>query len=108
MRRRIIDFGLQGYFTSHHPVMVPEPFTLEPSRNLVESSDLEEYGDVLTQIDERREPIRSWSGQRPTYASVHRIHEEAIDTPAQWAMTWRGFRRKYGRAAGATEPVLTN
>lgn len=43
VRRRIVDFGLQGYFTSYHPV-VPEPMTLEPCESY-SRADLDEYAD---------------------------------------------------------------
>jgi glycine dehydrogenase subunit 2 len=28
--RRIVDYGFQDYFASHHPRIIPEPFTPEP------------------------------------------------------------------------------
>ncbi|MCC6315381.1 MAG: aminomethyl-transferring glycine dehydrogenase subunit GcvPB, partial [Thermomicrobiales bacterium] len=49
VRRRIVDYGLQGYFTSHHPMLVPEPFTLEPSESW-SRADLDEYAAVFEQV----------------------------------------------------------
>ena len=40
----------------------------------------------------------------PYNAPIHRIDEDAIDTPDRWAMTWRGFKRKYGEAAVVGAP----
>ena len=100
VRRRIVDFGLQGYFTSHHPVLVPEPFTLEPSESW-DRAALDEYVTALTQISEeaRRDP--AFVQNAPYNAPVHRIEEDAVDLPERWAMTWRGLQRKYGATANA-------
>ena len=46
---RVIDFGVQSYFTSHHPWLVPEPFSLEPAESY-SLEDLEEYAGVLEHI----------------------------------------------------------
>ena len=45
----MIDFGVQSYFTSHHPWLVPEPFSLEPAESY-SLEDLEEYAGVLEHI----------------------------------------------------------
>ena len=99
VRRRIVDFGLQGYFTSHHPVLVPEPFTLEPCESY-SRSDLDEYATVLNHIshEARTEPetVRS----APHAAAIGRIRDDDINDPAKLAMTWRGFQKKRGVAAG--------
>jgi glycine dehydrogenase subunit 2 len=107
VRRRLVDFGLQGYFTSHHPVLVPEPFTLEPSESWGKAA-LDEYVAALAQISREAHEQPDLVQSAPHNAAVHRIDEEAINTPERWAMTWRGFRRKYGHGAEATEPVLTS
>jgi len=97
VRRRIVDFGLQGYFTSHHPVLVPEPFTLEPCESY-SRADLDEYATVLGHIaDEARtnpEHVRA----APHSAAIHRIQEDVINDPARLAMTWRGYQKKQGAA----------
>ncbi|MCA9859750.1 MAG: hypothetical protein KC438_08510, partial [Thermomicrobiales bacterium] len=98
VRRRMVDFGLQGYFTSHHPMLIPEPFTLEPSESW-SRSDLEEYGRVLGHIDSEARDDPEFVQSSPHRASITRIHEDALDTPEQWAMTWRGWKRKYGDVA---------
>jgi len=104
VRRRMVDFGLQGYFTSHHPVLVPEPFTLEPSETW-SKADLDEYGAVFSHIDkEARDDPQTVRGA-PHAASIRRIHEEAVDDPDQWAMTWRGWKRKHGEKATTRAPA---
>ena len=99
----MVDFGLQGYFTSHHPMIIPEPFTLEPSESW-SRSDLEEYGTVLSHIDSEAREKPGLVQDAPHRSSMTRIHEAALDEPDRWAMTWRGWKRKYGEGAtdGAT------
>ena len=46
--RRVGDFGLQHYWSSHHPWVVPEPMTIEPCETF-SKEDLEEYSAVLRQ-----------------------------------------------------------
>ncbi len=98
VRRRMVDFGLQGYFTSHHPVLVPEPFTLEPSESW-SMSDLDEYGAVLSHIDEEARTTPDVVRSAPHSASVGRVHEQALDRPEEWAMTWRAWKKKYADQA---------
>jgi glycine dehydrogenase subunit 2 len=40
--RRIVDYGFQDYFASHHPRMIPEPFTPEPVETY-SKDDIDEY-----------------------------------------------------------------
>ena len=48
--RRMADYGLtKHYWTSHHPWVVPEPFTLEPCESY-SKDDIDEYVAVLRQI----------------------------------------------------------
>jgi glycine dehydrogenase subunit 2 len=100
VRRRMVDFGLQGYFTSHHPVLVPEPFTLEPCESY-SKSDLDEYATVLTHIAEEARTDPSTVRSAPHAAAIHRIQEGVIDDPERLAMTWRGFLKKHGDVATA-------
>jgi glycine dehydrogenase subunit 2 len=95
VRRRIVDFGLQGYFTSHHPVLVPEPFTLEPSETYAKD-DLDEYAAVLGQISKEAHEDPDLVHAAPHASTIGRIDESAVDDPDRWAMTWRAFKRKHG------------
>lgn len=101
VRRRIVDFGLQAYFTSHHPVLVPEPFTLEPSETYAKD-DLDEYAAVLGEISREAHEDPEVVRTAPHASSTTRIQEDAINSPDQWAMTWRAWKRKHGAEATAT------
>jgi len=102
VRRRMVDFGLQGYFTSHHPMLVPEPFTLEPTETY-SKDDLDEYAAVFHEIAREAHADPDQVRAAPHRAPIHRIEEGAIDEPARWAMTWRALRRKQRDAVPAAD-----
>ena len=100
VRRRIVDFGLQGYFTSHHPVLVPEPFTLEPCESY-SRADLDEYATVLSHISQEAHEAPEIVKSAPHAAAIHQVEPGAIDDPERLAMTWRAFQRKHGQRTTA-------
>jgi glycine dehydrogenase subunit 2 len=93
VRRRLVDYGLQTYHTSHHPVLVPEPFTLEPTESL-SKADLDEYAAVFGQVSDEARSDPEMVKTSPHNSSTHRVDEDALDDPDRWAMTWRGYLRK--------------
>jgi glycine dehydrogenase subunit 2 len=104
---RATDFGLH-YWTSHHPFLVPEPFTLEPTESYSQA-DLDEYVAVLAEIarEAREDPERVRTA--PHNQTVHHTHHDDLDDPERWATSWRAYRRKYpvdgqdAHAAGGVE-----
>ena len=49
--RRTADYGLQPFYTSHNPMLVPEPMTLEPTE-LMSRADLDEAALIIAAIAE--------------------------------------------------------
>ena len=90
---RAADFGVH-YWTSHHPHVVPEPATLEPSESY-SKVDLDEYVTIMRRIasEARTDPetIRS----APHASTIHQVDHIAMGDPETWAITWRAYRRKY-------------
>lgn len=92
---RIGDYGIQHYWTSHHPWVVPEPFTLEPCETF-SKADLEEYAAVLAKIaEEARQDPELVKTAPHKCASRRRARPEELDDPEKWALTWRAYKRKY-------------
>ena len=89
---RAADFAVH-YWTSHHPFVVPEPATVEPTESY-SRADLDEFVDVMRQVAHEAytdpEKVRS----APHNCPVHQIDGTALDDPARWAITWRGYQRK--------------
>jgi glycine dehydrogenase subunit 2 len=94
---RASDFGMH-YWTSHHPYVVPQPFTLEPTESY-SMRELDEYAAVLAEVarEAREEPevVRS----APHNQTVHHTHHDDLDDPERWAVTWRAYLRKHPAAA---------
>jgi glycine dehydrogenase subunit 2 len=90
---RMGDFGFH-YWTSHHPYVVPEPLTLEPTESYTKV-ELDEYVDALARVaaEARHDPevVRS----APHRSSVHAIDTHSTTDPDTWAPSWRAFRHKY-------------
>ncbi len=91
--KRLIDFGMQHYWQSHHPHIVPEPFTLEPTESY-SKDDLDEYVAILTEISrecyEEPEVIRS----APHNAPIHAILADEVDDYDKIAVTWRQWQKR--------------
>jgi glycine dehydrogenase subunit 2 len=92
---RVTDFGMH-YWTSHHPFVVPEPMTLEPTESY-SKGDMDEYVAVLKQISDEAYTNPEIIKTAPHNSTVHRTHQEPFDNPDEWAVTWRAYRRKTGQ-----------
>ena len=89
---RAADFGVH-YWTSHHPFVVPEPATLEPTESF-SKADLDEYADIIAHVVQEAYEDPERVKTAPHCSTVHIIDHHPLDDPAQWAMTWRAYRRK--------------
>ncbi len=92
---RAADFGLH-YWTSHHPFVVPEPMTLEPTESY-SKADLDEYAAILKHIAQEAYTHPEIIKTAPHNSTIHKIEHESLDDPQQWAITWRAYKRKTGR-----------
>ncbi len=91
--RRMADYGLQHYWTSHHPWIVPEPFTLEPCESY-SKDDIDEYVAVLRQISKEAYADPEFVKGAPYNSVVHRVPAPSINEPERIAVTWRQYVRK--------------
>jgi glycine cleavage system P protein (glycine dehydrogenase) subunit 2 len=90
---RAADFGTH-YWTSHHPYVVPEPMTLEPTESY-SRADLDEYAAILRTIVDEAYADPERIHHAPHQSTIHRISQEPLDDPDAWAVTWRAYRRKH-------------
>lgn len=93
VQRRMFDFGLH-YWTSHHPWIVSEPFTLEPTESY-SKDELDEYIEALEYISNEAYTDPEKVKNAPYDSVVHKFDEEALDDPERWAPTWRVYLKKY-------------
>jgi glycine dehydrogenase subunit 2 len=92
VQRRMFDYGMH-YWTSHHPYIVPQPFTLEPTESY-SKDELDEYIEVLEQISKDSYENPELIKGAPYNSVVHRIDETTLDDPEKWAITWRAYLKK--------------
>ncbi|MET0885218.1 MAG: aminomethyl-transferring glycine dehydrogenase subunit GcvPB [Mycetocola sp.] len=90
---RASDFGMH-YWTSHHPYVVPQPFTLEPTESY-SMAELDEYAAVLAEVAREARETPDVVRTAPHNQTVHHTHHDDLDDPERWAITWRAYQRKY-------------
>lgn len=98
---RASDYGVH-YWMSHHPWVVPEPFTLEPTESY-SREDLDEYAAILAHVAREAYENPDRVRQAPYNGPIHHIDHEPFDDPDRWAITWRAYLRKHRGTAGQTE-----
>ena len=60
VNRRVIDYGIQSFFTSHHPWLIPEPFTPEPCETY-SKADIDYWWRSWRRYQRRHTAILSYS-----------------------------------------------
>jgi glycine dehydrogenase subunit 2 len=99
---RMADFGFH-LWSSHHPFIVPEPFTIEPTESY-SKAELDEYLAALEKVAGEAYGDPSLVKGAPYRSVVHRIDPSWFDDPAQWAITWRAYQKKHVRPNPASSP----
>jgi len=89
---RAADFGIH-YWTSHHPFVVPEPCTLEPTESF-SRDDLDEYVAIMKHVAHEARTNPELVRTAPHNSTIHAIDHTPLDDPSQWAITWRAYLRK--------------
>ena len=93
---RAADFGVH-YWTSHHPFIVPEPCTLEPTESY-SKAELDEYVRILDHVSQEAYIEPEIVKAAPHNSTIHSIDHTPFDDPFLWAITWRAYKRKYEKA----------
>lgn len=92
--RRMVDYGLQHYWLSHHPFIVPEPFTLEPTDSF-SKADIDEYVAILKKISDECYEDPELVRTAPHRAPIHNIKNYHEDHTDKACYTWKEYRKKY-------------
>ena len=87
------DFGFH-LWTSHHPFIVPEPFTIEPTESY-SKEELDEYIAGLKKVVEEAYEDPEKVKNAPYNSVVHKIDHSTLDDPEKWAITWRAYLKKH-------------
>jgi len=94
IQRRVADFG-GHYWLSHEPWYVPEPVTLEPTESY-SKRELDEYAEIIRRIADEAYADPERVRTAPHASTVGRVVDHSyFEDPGKWALTWRGYKRKY-------------
>jgi len=92
--RRIVDYGFQSYFISHHPRIIPEPFTPEPVETY-SKDDIDEYVAAFKSIANECYTDPGIVKTAPHKAALAtRIDEECLTDMGKFAVTLRALKRQ--------------
>jgi glycine dehydrogenase subunit 2 len=93
VQNRMVDFGVDAFWLSHEPWVVPHPFTPEAGE-MWSREDVDYWIAVLQQISDEAysdpEIVRSAPHNHP----IGKLGPASLDEPANWAMTWRAHLKK--------------
>lgn len=90
---RMVDFGVDAPWLSHHPWLVPEPLTPEAGE-MWSKEDIDYWIAVLKQITDEAYSNPDIVKRAPHNQAIHKLTPASLDEPDQWAMTWRAWKRK--------------
>lgn len=90
--RRMADFGFH-LWTSHHPYIIPQPFTIEPTESY-SKDELDEYIAALKKVAEEAYNEPKKVKNAPYRSCIHNIDSRPLNDPTKWAITWRTYLKK--------------
>ena len=93
---RMADYGIDPWWMSHEPWVVPEPFTPEAGE-MYSKEDIDTWVDVIARIVREAYETPDLVRTAPHRQAIRKIKGDVLDDPARWAMTWRAYRRKHRR-----------
>lgn len=95
IRNRLSDFGVQGYWMSHHPWIVPEPFTPEPCETY-SKEDLDYWAAAMAQCVKEAYEDPALVMSAPHAQAIGKLLDESIvEEPEKWACTYQAYKKKY-------------
>lgn len=91
VQRRMTDFGIDAFWLSHEPWIVPQPFTPEAGE-MWSKQDIDRWIDVLETVVEEAyaDPVTVISA--PHRQAIHKLDGTRLDDPSVFATTMRRAR----------------
>jgi glycine dehydrogenase subunit 2 len=93
VQNRMVDFGIDAFWLSHEPWVVPAPFTPEAGE-MWSKEDVDAWIDVLAQVIEEAYTDPELVRSAPHNQAIRKLDATDLNDPANWATTWRAYRRK--------------
>ena len=94
VNRHLVDFGFQRFFASHHPLIVPEPFTPEPTASY-SKADIDEYITALKKISDEAYSTPEVVINAPYKAPISKLECDHIKDYTELAVTWRSYKKQH-------------
>jgi glycine dehydrogenase subunit 2 len=92
------DFGIDAFWMSHEPWIVPHPFTPEAGE-MWSKEDVDYWIAVLRHVCEEAYATPEIVKSAPHNQVIGKIDPAPLEDPERWAMTWRAWKRKRARRA---------
>jgi glycine dehydrogenase subunit 2 len=93
IQNRMVDFGIDAFWLSHEPWLLPEPFTPEPGE-LWSKEDIDLWIDVLEHVIDEAYNDPETVKSAPHNQAIHQVDGSRVNEPERWATTWRAHQRK--------------
>ena len=97
VNRHMLDFGFQRFFPSHHPLIVPEPYTPEPTESY-SKADIDEYVAALKRISDEAYSTPEVVLNAPYNGPIAKLEQDHIQDYTELAVTWRAYKKQHGLA----------
>jgi glycine dehydrogenase subunit 2 len=91
--RRMVDFGVQEYFESHHPWIVPEPFIPEPCETY-SKEDIDYWVATIDHVCQEAYSNPQAVMTAPHEQPISRIKQDELNDSKKYALTWRAYLQK--------------
>ena len=93
VQNRMVDFGVDAFWMSHEPWVVPQPFTPEAGE-MWSKEDVDTWIAVLQHVCEEAYSNPEIVKTAPHNQVIAKIDPAPLEDPERWAMTWRAWKRK--------------
>ena len=98
VQNRMVDYGIDAFWLSHEPWVVPEPFTPEAGE-MWSKEDIDYWIAVLERISDEAYSTPELVKSAPHNHAIHKLDAAPLEDPDRWAMTWRAYKRKQAARA---------
>ncbi len=92
---RMMDYGVSNYFSSHHPMIVPEPMTPEPTES-ISKADIDRFCEIVNQISKEAYANPQVVRTAPHNCPISRMDMTPMQDVARIATTWNAFLKRKG------------
>ena len=105
VQNRMVDFGIDAFWLSHEPWLVPQPFTPEAGE-MWSKEDIDEWIDVFAHVVGEAYSDPEIVRTAPHNQAIRRLGPTNLDDPEHWATTWHAHLRKQQAREAAAGPAV--